>query len=477
MEFFLILLVFGISYSISASVGHYFIYAEEDAAQTASIMGYDEVQRLKIYDSAAFHAREAVLVINSRLQIVTKIGVLSDGEVESFKHAYIDDNPSNLSVLQDLFTVDATDAYLKLLPERLYFMNKKWNLKNVYDNINSVLYVYIINEENFKHMIVDIADLSGIYECTRTSVVDKIDEYLIKTRDIYISKAQNVADLKELLSRKLKMLNMHIADMDLDDTFHGLSLLIDQMLNYKCGTVEEFLTEFGEERFLAITKKDREKRVWFIEESRGSYQTLARQGRVFSEYDRYFDQDETVSRMTKDILLKIKEDHARQIVDAYVEELLAKCARYNRKLNPVIIDFKASGEDIYSLYRLLPEILPLVESELLDASQSPSERLRAGKSEYATISFAFESVPEGIRLSLTSDSNSLSDLDIREISQGRFIRSGDLIFGEVVQDEGKAVPGLGKILKSIELIGGKVEFKVNPGVSTEFTFVIPSNKV
>lgn len=469
----MILLVFGISYAISASVGHYFIYSEEGDSQLTSIMGYDEIQRLKFYENAALHAREAVFVINQKLEVVTRVGLLSDEDAAAFRQAYIEDNPANLSILQDLFTAESSESFLRMLPERLFFLNKKWNLKNVYDNMNNVLYVYLIDEETFKYMIIDITDLVNIFECDKTSVIDRIDEYLMRTREVAISKSIDVLSLREMLVRKLKLLVMHIAEMDLAGTSEGLSHLIDQIITYKKNSLEDFIHDFGEEVFLAVTKKDREKILLKNGENTGSYEFLTKQGLALEQFDSYFSKEPEVWNLTRDILLQIKETHTRKIVYSYVDALMQNGRQINRKLNPMNIEFDIANEDFKSIYKILPEILPIVESEIMDPSQSPSERLKVGKSENITVSFSIYSAEQSLSISIQSDSSSLNEMDIQELSQGRYIRSGDMISGDILQDEGKVVPNLGKCLKAIEILGGKVEFKVNAGVSTEFIFTIP----
>lgn len=470
MEFFLIFLVFGISYAISASVGHYYIYDNERDSNASATLGYDEMQKLKIYESAALHSREVVFAINQKLQVVTKIGAVNDDDIAAFRSAYIDENAQNLSLLQNLFTAESTDSYVNKLPSRLFFLGRRWNIKNVYDTINSVLYVFLIDEYEFKYMISDITDLASIVECTKTSVVDRIDEYLLRVRKDNTARVQQFDEFREAIIRKLKLLVMHIAEMELEDTIENISRFIGEMKSFKKQNITDFNEYFGIEKYLELTKSDREKILMSHEMRPKSYVHLIDQGQALAEIDTYF---EHMKADTSDILFQIKKDCFQKIIDSYVDNLVELGDIINRKINKIDIEYHVGNEELQRVFDVISDILPMIESELLDESMALSERLRAGKSEYASIKIVLQGMGRAVRISFISDSDSLSDIDIREISQGKFFRSANVISGEVIQDEGKIVPHLSKCLKSVEMLGGKVEFKVDSGVSTEFIFTIP----
>lgn len=470
MEFFLIFLIFGISYAISASIGHYYIYDNERDSNTSTTLGYDEMQKLKIYESAALHSREIVFAINQKLQVVTKIGSLKDEDITAFRSAYIDENAQNLSLLQNLFTAESTEQYVSKLPSRLFFLGRRWNLKNVYDTINSVLYVFLIDEYEFKYMISDITDLASIVECTKTGVVDRIDEYLLRVRKDNIARVVQFDEFREAIIRKLKLLVMHIAEMELEDTIENISRFIGEMKSFKKQNMEEFNEYFSEEKYLEITRNDREKILTSHETQPKSYVHLIDQGQALGEIDLYF---EHMKGETSDILFQIKKDYFQKVIDSYVGNLIELGDIINRKINKINIEYYVNNEELQRVFAVISDVLPMIESELLDESMSLSERLRAGKSEYANIGIVLKGLGNAVQISFISDSDSLSDIDIREISQGKFFRSANITSGEVVQDEGKIVPHLAKCLKSVEMLGGKVEFKVDSGVSTEFIFTIP----
>lgn len=470
MEFFLILLVFGISYAISASIGHFYIYNDDRDSGASVTLGFDEMQKLKIYESAALHSREVVFAINQKLQVVTRIGVVDEEDVAAFRSAYMDENAQNLSLLQNLFTAESADQYVSKLPSRLFFLGRRWNIKNVYDNINSVLYVFLIDEDEFKYMISDITDLASIVECTRTSVVDRIDEYVLKVRKDNTARAVHFDEYRENLIRKLKLLVMHIAEMELEETIENISGLIGEMKAYRKNNIADFNEYFSEERFLELTNADRERILMTYEEQPKSYVNLIHQGQSLSEIDAYF---EHMKEETSGILFQIKKDCFQHIIDSYVGNLIELGDIINRKINEVDIEYQVNNEELQRVFAVISDILPMIESELLDESMSLSERLRAGKSEYANFKIVLRGAGHAVKISFISDSESLSDIDIREISQGKFFRSANVVSGEVIQDEGKIVPHLHKCLKSVEMLGGKVEFKVDAGVSTEFIFTIP----
>lgn len=473
MEFFLIFLVFGISYAICASVGHYYIYSDDRDSTSSSTLSYDDLQKLKIYESAANHSREVVFAINQRLQVVTKIGSISEEDTDAFRAAYIDENPQNLNLLQNLFTAESTEQFVKKLPSRLFFLGRRWNLKNVYDTINSVLYIFLIDEEEFKYMISDVTDLVTIVDGTRTGVIDRIDEFLLRVRSDHHTRFSNLDQFRENAIRKLKMLVMHIAEMELADTSENLTKLIDELTAYKRNDPQGFLDLFSEEKLLKITKKDRERLLRSIEVTPDSYHQSVVQGKMFSRFDSYFETNAGLRSAAEPILLQIKKDCLQEIVDNYVDTLFEEGIVVDRKLKKIPIQYEVDNQQLRKVFSFIADLLPMIDSELSDESMDPAFRLRQGKSEYADIAIHIRGTKDALIVSFQSDSESLSEVDVREISQGKYFKSSSMITGEVVQDESRVVPNLHKCIKTMEVLGGKVEFKVNPGISTEFIFTVP----
>lgn len=472
MELLIIALIFVITYVALAAIGHYFVYTAEEDELISSAMNAQGIKSPRVFDHISKNTWEVCFVIDDKLNITPVLGTLDNDEAQQFKRDFFSESVNHLTLLYDVFNSEdrqiSTDA-LKKFPSRVYFLKRRWSVKTHYDAFNRLLYIFMMDESFFSSLAEETLDLAGIYESDRTSVLDRIDEFIIKSRNDAYKKASSVEELSAEFVRRLRLLVIHISDMDLSATSSACVELTNAVLEHNEKTILAFLEEYSEERCLAITHSDRAR---FKNAGRNGGDLNILKMEILANLDSYFE-GASKNDSYQDILLVAKKALFSDTVSNFVNTFKSSGASVNRKLNSAELHMEVNNAQMSSFLTFMPYMMPVVESLIMHPSQAPSERYRSGKSEYISLSISVKPYNEGIKVYVRMDGDCISEKQVSEITAGRYIRSNDTFAGVAVHDESKTIPHFNECLNALKQKGGRTDFEVSIGSYTELIFTVP----
>ncbi len=472
MEFLLVALIFIISYIVLAAIGHYFVYTSSDDESSGSALDAESIKSLRIIENALKNAWEIGFVMNDQFVVSPLFGAVTDADAQQFRTDFVSNSVAHLTILDEIFNSDIRQESLnavRRMPTRIYFLGRRWSVKNTYDVVNRLLYIFLVDEAPFSLLLEERSDLVGIYESDRTSVLDRIDEYIIKSRSEALKKSSDVDELRMEFVRRLRLLVLHIADMDLKATSNAYVEFTSAILEQKEKTIPSFLEVYNEERCLLLTRADRERLRNSIENG-GDANIFKME--LMADLDRFFAGADSQTPYDE-VLLAAKKTLFTEVTNGFVNNLNSDGLERNRKLNRIELDWAVNNSEMNAVLKFMPNVMPVVEALIMHPLQAPNERFRRGKSEFISVWISAVQFYESVKIRVRTDCDCISEQQISEMTDGRYVRSNDIIVGTAVHDESKTIQNFDKCLNILKQIGGRADFEIGAGDYTEFIFTVP----
>lgn len=473
MEIILILLVFGVSYALHATMDTYIYYSKRDGDQDAGRLGHFDSQEIKIVELAALWSKERILYINSDVKIYSVFKGVSEEFMNDFRLSFLDEIPWIRSSLEFIFRSDSDvriNQELDKLPKKVFVKGERFGVEYKFDRQTRIILLYLSRLNDDISKAAESVGTPGARKiASLETLLSEVDEHI----EYVISKAiKNNDDQNSIrgdVVQELEAYVVHIQNYDIPATSRNLVALIEEMKNYSQLSGRTFSDVFDAKRLYQVTSNDR-KRIQ-DRENRPIEIIQNSKMQVLAELSERIAEEKDADPL--DVIAELKKEHANDFVRYYVQDLMERGQAMNRKLSAVKFSANANSEQMNKAMRVLPAVLPMIESMLLAAEQEPSKRSRHGKSEYAQIAVVIEGDGNNVRIRLISDNESMEEDKIKIVSEGNYIRVRDGFQGKVARIIGDSVPNLKECYKAINAMGGQIEFKVVPLESSEYIFTLP----
>ncbi len=470
MDILLILGIFALSYFVVYMVGRFMLYSPDVVNTIGEDVAKKNAQILRVLNSAQRYSYESILVIDENIEIIDSVGSLDDKIIEEFKSLlYIGGVGTTLNIIEDIFSSDSLEkinSYVEKIPEIMFLGGKRWYIHSNFDNTLNLLYIYLISADVIN--VTGRVDNSRDYELDRARALDNVESYIYRMLNT-ANRENGLDEYKKELINKMHLLASRINGMNIENTRDAIFEIIDQMEVYE-GTLDDFIEQFNERKFLEITEVDRKKvstRNVIVAKDSLDYDSD-----IFSIIRQSLENKLGKEEIQEEIL-NIKLEYIKRLINIYFSKFVDDSKSYNRKINPVKIDLNLSEAGATNTIQMLPKILPLIEIIILDDESSPEHRFLYNKSESLTIQIDIYEQIDKLVFKIEGDNCLLSEAGVREVTNGRYNREQNLMEGIIVQDSGEVLPNLKHVLENVHQLGGGVRGVFKPLVSTTFICSIP----